>query len=379
MAERPSGADMWIASPTRLLRVALFTLLVTALLSCGYANVHQRSSRQPGVSNTGPQRPGRVCEISNRPGTYAAKVVDARAHAALAAALRTLSGIQDVGGLTSALEAFYADHGDDYDFIYLMVPDENFQVRGLHVNVRSRFAPEIGLVHPGLPALAARWPRLRSVLVMAQPPTARTGPMIHELVHYWGQALGSAPALGFPANSHWGMTGVNGQLGGFDPKSLHCKEPNEAVPPHCKREANGRFEVGVRPFGDHANGGDALPVAPLELWLMGLIPDEQVPPIPQLVDAKLLGSGLQSLYSVSDVRWVTIADVVAAMHGHPKPAPEADKALRVAFVLIDKVEPQPSMFEAVAIRARGFAAVQMVGWYSWCAATGGRSTVRADL
>ena len=66
-----------------------------------------------------------------------------------------------------------------------------------------------------------------------------------------------------PAGSipHWGVSSVNGQLGGFALSSL---------------EELGEGLYQANPFGTFANGGNRLPYSSLELYLMGMIPEEEV-------------------------------------------------------------------------------------------------------
>ena len=63
------------------------------------------------------------------------------------------------------------------------------------------------------------------------------------------------------AGSHWGVSSVNGQLGGFDLSTLKGLGGNWYT-------ADG--------FGTFANGGNSIPYGNFELYLMGLIPPEEV-------------------------------------------------------------------------------------------------------
>jgi len=70
-----------------------------------------------------------------------------------------------------------------------------------------------------------------------------------------------------------------------------------------------------------------LACAPLELWLMGLLPAEEVPPVPMLVDAA----------------------------------------------------PDPEGLARLQQHARRFAGVELAPCCAFCRATRGRATIRADL
>lgn len=311
---------------------------------------------------------------------YADAIVDAEAAAALAATLRA-NNVRDDAGFKRAVDLFYRDRGDDYDFLYLYVPDEGGNTYGLHLPVQAYSSPTLGMVSGGEPAVAAAHPRLRSVLLMKHLSDWGGGPALHELAHYWGNGLGLWPQLGFPTDRHWGETGVGGQLGGFRTDRLKCLEPADATPPACTRGPDGRYEVHMPPFGTYANGGDNVPYGPLELYLMGLMPADEVPPIAQLVDARRLNPDshiTEALYSVADVRFVTAAEISATTGGPPPERLDAARPLRVAFALVTPT-PDPDGLARVTAQAREFSSIDLAPRYSWCTATGGRSVLRADL
>lgn len=310
---------------------------------------------------------------------YADAVVDAPAAAVLAKALREHK-VRDTEGFKRAVDLFYQRRGDDYDFLYLFVPDEG-ETYGLHLPVHPYHSPTLGMFSRGEAELSAEHPRLRSVILMKQLSDGAGGPALHELAHYWGNGLGQWPELGFPSDRHWGATGVGGQLGGFRSDRLLCREPADAAPPACTRGPDGRYEVHMPPFGTYANGGDNVPYAPLELYLMGLMSADEVPPIAQLVDARRVNPEsplVEGLYSVADVRFVTAAEISATAGGPPPERLDAQGPLRVGFALVTPTA-DPDGLAQVAAQARQFASIDLAPRYSWCTATGGRSVLRADL
>lgn len=328
-----------------------------------------------------PTRPADPCAPSGEPGIYAVEIVDPAATAAIAQALDPPYDVKDEAAFTRALSTFYASRGDDFDFLYLYIPDPHHGASGLHINIQPRWERTLGVFSRGMPEISARWPRLRSALAIALDDDGGGGPSLHELLHYWASGLGRGEGLGFPSDMHWGATGVGGQLGGFDGDRLRCVEPPDARPPACTRDAEGRYQVHMPPFATYAGGGDYKAYAPLELWLMGLLPAEEVPPVPMLVDARRLNppSALaDGLYSVSDVRMVTVQEITQAMGGPPPPRIDADRQLRVGFVLVDAA-PDPEGLARLQQHARRFAGVELAPYYSFCRATRGRATIRADL
>lgn len=87
----------------------------------------------------------------------------------------------------------------------------------------------------------------------------RNGPSLHEFFHHWGNSLAQFPTT---YGSHWGASSVKGVLGGFDSNSLVDL-------------GGGSWQVA--PFSEFTGAGNTTPFAPLELYLMGLIPAADVP------------------------------------------------------------------------------------------------------
>lgn len=104
------------------------------------------------------------------------------------------------------------------------------------------------------------------------------GAIIHEICHYWGamdleQETISNSGEGYREYAHWGISDVNGLLGGFDGSTL-------------ERNVDGNPKKYRATSSIGAQDGTFTPIAssnqyyaPLELYMMGLIPKEEVPDI----------------------------------------------------------------------------------------------------
>lgn len=185
------------------------------------------------------------------------------------------------------------------------------------------------------------------------------GPLLHETTHRFAVFLD--PSLGF-LGSHWGTSGADGQLGGFNPASL-------------VDNADGTYTVDR--FGRFANGGDTKVYGPWELYLMGLLDPTALEPLVVLRDAESVGiTNNRETLRASARQTVSLADVVA-IHGPRAPAfGKAKTIYRAAFV---------------AVSARPLNATEMSFYESWAArfgaeegdgdllsfreATGGRATM----
>lgn len=316
------------------------------------------------------------CALPRESEEFAASVVDAEAATTLGMVLKN-QYVRDRAAFSRAIERFYEGREDDYDFLFAYAPDIGADAVGIHIEVGKRYAPTLYRNNDGLQPLSAEHPRLRSVLVMTLPDSWGGGPILHELGHYWMNGLGLVRKTGFPEDPHWGMTGVGGILGGFDSAKLTCAEPADARPPDCARREDGRYEVLVP---GRKVGGDYGVYAPLELYLMGLIPASEVPPVAILEDPQVMNGGDEQrrLHSVSGVRWVTAEEISGLMGGPPPERVDADRPLRVGFVYYSPT-PHPEGLAQIATAARQFGAIEAAAHSSWCHATGGRSKVRVDL
>ncbi len=173
-------------------------------------------------------------------------------------------------------------------------------------------------------------PRLRSYSLLGIRDGLLAGPSLHEIAHSWCAYLAGPPALAAqlqraPQN-HWGFTSVGGVLGGWDPQQL---EPL----------GEGRYRVcGPSLFERFAPQGYAnnnIPYAPLELYLMGLLPAAAVPNIRVAVDPQPLEvDGGCAVFSAPALLTVTLDDIVAA-NGPRSPAVEdSQKDFDVALVIL---------------------------------------------
>ncbi len=174
-------------------------------------------------------------------------------------ALRPAGGLAVARRLARELE-------DDLDVLFVVLdgrrPEDGGHRSGVYL---ERGTAGLGAPAPTPPEALPGWRRLRSVVVLGGADGLRRGPSLR------GLALAHAGRLTLPGclpgpGAGWGWSDIGGQLGGAAPGSI------EEVAP-------GRFRLrGLR--GDPglvANGGNSVPYAPLELYLMGLLPRQEVP------------------------------------------------------------------------------------------------------
>lgn len=116
-------------------------------------------------------------------------------------------------------------------------------------------------------------PRLRATVMLWRHESLRNGPSLHEIAHTWGASL-----LGAREGNHWNLAGVGGQLGGWVTGTLEELEPGLY---------RGYGPSGA-PFHSIANGGNRVPYAPLELYMMGFLPPDSVPDVELAVNGEVV-------------------------------------------------------------------------------------------
>jgi hypothetical protein len=351
-------------------------LLLTATLASACAAPPRPVAPPVVAAARPPDPPG----LQLRP--HAVNIVDAEAAAETAAFLQNRAN-----GLPRAAAGFYAHFADDYDFLYVCSdgPIEAPSV-GVYTLVRRDAIPGTGntrLQGSGYPAAARR---LRGAIALNENDYGN-GPTLHETFHHWGVRLTSNLGFGREGarnfGGHWGAVGVFGQEGGFDPTTLRCADPPDARPPGCRAAADGRMHVTVGRFSSYANGGDSIPYAPLELYLMGLIPRAEVGgPLLALDGAEMLSDDpatRRMTWAITGTHPISMDDIVRA-HGERPPAPPEERAFRGAFVLfsaqpvsaerLDRLERWAAIFGNEASDPR---------LLSFERATGGRATFSTRL
>ena len=153
------------------------------------------------------------------------------------------------------------------------------------------------------------------------------GAFLHEFGHHWGARLDGPPALANQielSKHHWGYSSVGGQLGGWIPGSLMADE-------------NGMCHADVARIAPWGRGSTAIPYAPLELYLMGLLGPEEVPPIEVVVGHDYLHDASPTdtvEFPASATQTITI-DAIIKANGPRLPAVEdSPKHFKLALVVL---------------------------------------------
>jgi len=320
--------------------------------------------------------------------------VQLRAHAANivdpeAAAEVTQYVLSRTPELYRASEIFYQHFGDEYDFLYAFSdgPVEGATAAARFTVVRRPAIPGTGLTRAAnnarYPAAAARLRGAIGVNFNA----AGNGPTLHETLHYWSMFLNASFGFGRDRDqafgAHWGVASVDGQHGGFDLATLRCVRPADAQPPGCMPDPDGVTRVTVGTFGPNANGGDSRVFAPIELYLMGLVPRAEAGgPFLVLDGAHFVSNDAATrrmTFEITGAHYVSLDDIVRA-HGERAPAAPEDRAFRAAFVVFSAAPVSAARMDALERWAAIFGNdLAHSALYSFERATGGRATMSTRL
>ncbi|HWV37885.1 MAG TPA: hypothetical protein VN033_05345 [Vulgatibacter sp.] len=287
-----------------------------------------------------------------------------------AAGIRGKLYLTDDADVFHSLHRFYEVFPDEFDFVVFMTEVGYPPAVGVYTTVNREAMPSIGRKWK----IADQRSPSRRVLGAISQKYGSAGPTLHEIAHHWAAWLSND--LGF-SQGHWYYAGVNGILGGFDPETLFCEAPEGARPP-CEPDFDGFTSYVVDDFGRF---GNFVRYAPLELYLMGLVPPEEVPPTPILREVESnteLPDGRRRIRARS-LSTVTIEDIIEH-HGLRPLATAEERTLRVAFVLVTEEEPTEEQIET----ADGFVQVvsceKPVDWtYCFGDATRGLASMKVDL
>lgn len=287
------------------------------------------------------------------------------------------------------MKLFYEQYEDEYDFV-IFLTDHNVATGPQGVFHAVNRPPMIGTgVVPRGAASGIAPPNLKGTIAVELETLEDMPPFAHEILHFWANDLD--PSFGFGRDlvtnygSHWGISSVNGQLGGFDASTLRCETPAGQVPPNCTPEADGRYRYIVDWFAPNTYITPDRTYAPLELYLMGLIPASAMTEPIQVVNDVTYdvdnpvypanGSGV--VLTASGISKVSISDIIA-FHGERKLSTETERNVRVAFALVSATRASQTYLDQVANLAAVFGGEQTstkLGWKSYNYFTGGKGTL----
>ena len=291
-------------------------------------------------------------------------------------------------GLNKSLNLFIDAYLEDYDFVYFVTDHaiDNATVAGVFEPVNR--PAEAGGGNEEEIAAGGYKTTGRTKGVVALPYfTGYYPPLAHETLHYWAvhfdKSFGFGKGKSESFFAHWGYADINGQLGGYDGRTLRCETPAGSLPPSCTPLSSGGYHYVLGGFGPNANGFRDLAYAPIELYLMGLALPAEVPAtIQQLTDADFVSISddlSTTVVEAGGISTLAFADIVAR-HGTKAPLATADRHFTAAFVVLSSQPAADSVLTEVARWAAVFGGRETsTGWKSFAGYTGGRATMDTSL
>lgn len=264
---------------------------------------------------------------------------------------------------------FYRSFRDDFDFLMVALADADRTASNGGRAFRTRPSAEgLGLTGSDRAAAFGSEGRLQSVLMLGAHVLLDGAIPLHELAHTWGQYV----IRGSGRMGHWGFSGVGGLLGGWEPGTL--EEVGEGLWTAREEGPDGRR------FSVSGPRAALRPYAPLELYLMGLLPADSVSPVQVAEDAEWVDIE-RGIFRASRVRTVSMEELVDR-HGSRIPRyPDAPREFRGAYLVLSSAPLDDATRNRIDEDVQELTRVgpRDVRWYlNFWEATGGRGRLLMD-
>jgi hypothetical protein len=235
-----------------------------------------------------------------------------------------------------AAKAFYQSFADVYDFLVLFPGTPMNGASGLTTVVRNDVTG-IGRTISDDTAQFGSAGKLQATMAInfsADPP------LLHEIMHRWANNV--TPPFNATYLGHWGYSGVNGILGGFDPATL------------VKNSDNSYTVAEVAPLGWSVDFLSIKKYGALERYLAGFVPASSAPAVPVFSNVQTIGGDTRHFTGIrSDVG----AAVLAAQFGARNPSvTNSQKAFRIAFVGVTRTPMNAAGMTYLSTLAQQFSA-----------------------
>lgn len=275
--------------------------------------------------------------------------------------------LQEVRALVATTSQFFADV---FDFVVLITDEDTVEpgvYYGMHYSVQND-TQGIGPQYDSTQRFG-RWRRLQGVIHMSSQAGLRSGAGLHELAHRWGNYV--IPAAGDANDAHWNFSDVGGQLGGWQAGTL------QSLGDDLWQAQGPEGHVTFQPV---ANGGNGVPYASLELYLMGLIGPEETTQEFHVADEAAWVDSSRGIFRADRIRTVTLDDIIAQWGPRIPDVTTSQKAFRALVLVLTPRPLAPSRLALYDDDVRAFSAAADDGTYlyNFWEATGGRATMQMD-
>ncbi len=268
----------------------------------------------------------------------------------------------------SVCKMIYQQMKDDFDFIILTQNQETSPDGSAATHVAAQnLVSGIGTVPTFGAAYFGSAGKLQGSVHLTSLGQLKGGPSLHEIFHQFGNHLNGFTTV---ESGHWGASSVNGVLGGFNATTL-------------SQLYGGNYYL-VEPFSLNTGNGNATPYAPLELYLMGLIPPASVPDTKIAMDygdyfySDFYGAGEFYASSISNK---TIASIIVDNGPRIPNSTNSQKAFKAIHVVLTKTPLTNGLWARMDLDTYNFGLPSTntvslnSALYNFYRATGGRATI----
>jgi len=271
----------------------------------------------------------------------------------------------------------YESFEDQFDFIFLVTNNKKRPLSVSYAGVFSKVQNDVEGIGVDLYNNSDRYGssgKLKGIMHLAYRNAILQGPTLHEIAHYWANKFRfdftKAPYYRLGSTSHWGETsffGGKGQLGGSDANTFAAENYT-----YVSEKTGKEWKLySADYYGWNANGANRIPYNDVELYLMGMLPKEEVKDliIPKpyglsLPDEVKTDDNFKALYDsnrryflAQEVERLTWSELLNE-HNIPDRNPsyeDAQKEFRVLTVLLDTQLPKEFEVESVSAQIESLA------------------------
>ena len=284
--------------------------------------------------------------------------------------------IYDTAKIKEITKRLYDKLEDKFDFIFLVTNNKERPKSVTYAGVFSKVKNDVEGIGAPLYDNTSHYGsngRLMGVMHFAYRRAILSGPTLHEISHYWANKFrfdeNDANGYRLGSGSHWGYNGFfggKGQLGGYDATTFKDEEAT-----FTSKKGKEWHLYSAASFGWNANGGNGLPYNDVELYLMGMLPKDEVkdmliskpwgspswPASNQYIKDHNLPLSGRKYFMAQEVVRKSWSDILSE-HAIPERSPSvttSQKHFRILTVLLDTTMPKTYEVNAISKQIKSLA------------------------
>ncbi|PKV48526.1 hypothetical protein ATE84_0525 [Aquimarina sp. MAR_2010_214] len=271
------------------------------------------------------------------------------------------------GDFAMVSKKVYEYLNDNFDFIFILSV-ETEQPDGLYFGITQKVKNDVEGIGSSIYNNTASYGSqgtLKSIIHMPKTEYIRTGPFLHEIMHYWANYDFIPTTVG----GHWGYSSAGGQLGGFD-------ELTDLGGGSYKANITGKTSFGV-----NANGGNTVAYSNLELYLMGLITAGELQSVQVAENPSSTGNGT---FTADAITTITATELITKNGARIPSQENSQKNFKAITVVISTAKLSDEKITSITVNLDNFSknSAPDQSWgnaLNFWQATGERATLEIDI